>query len=93
MKITAEGLNRKVYTHLIADTKLTQLGPGVEGIKFRMLSNTDPGISSGDYVLHFEMSREEAFQLFQVAMGLDQDKEIKKIRKELRELKRRLSEL
>jgi hypothetical protein len=87
MKIEAVGANRRVYKHKVVDIELSEVNVIKKSISFNLLSETDPGIGTGQYMLSFSLTKKEVFLLFDAAMTFEADLKIKKMEKEISELK------
>ena len=87
MKIGAMGANRRVNLHTVMDAKIEKVDISKGEISFNLLSNMDPGIGQGQYVLSFSISKQEAILLFECAMSLDSNEKIKKLEREIAQIK------
>jgi hypothetical protein len=93
MIITAQPARRAGYLHTIVDKTIGEVRVDSGGIKFTVLSKSDPGISSGLYNLVVQITKEEAFKLFEAAVSVESSIKFSELQEEITVLKEQLSNL
>ncbi|MGB7334173.1 MAG: hypothetical protein WBD01_00160 [Salaquimonas sp.] len=88
MKITAKSARRSPSkNHEVADSPISKLKIFNGNVCFSVMSDEDPGISSGHYNLEISLSDSEVWKLFKTCISSDAFNAIAKLEKENQDLK------